>query len=152
MTEASADSHSDGDLVLVDAGAVRIFPLTHPAGPTLSKSSSPRQLKEHGHYIADVTRTFPVSGTFSSAQRDLYEAVLAVQRTCVSLCRQDANVSLDKLHTIATNGLRDNLKGLGFDVSSEVSKVFSYPSLEQDLDELLEYERRSNKFERAWTA
>jgi hypothetical protein len=34
---------------------------------------------EYRHYAADITRTFPVGGKFSPAQRDFYEAVLAVQ-------------------------------------------------------------------------
>lgn len=33
----------------------------------------------HG-YASDVTRTWPVSGTFSAAQRDVYDIVLDVHR------------------------------------------------------------------------
>ena len=33
----------------------------------------------HG-YTSDVTRTWPVSGTFSTAQRDLYDIVLDAHR------------------------------------------------------------------------
>lgn len=47
--------------------------------------------------------------------------ILGVQRTCVSLCRADANLSLDKLHSVADAGLRDGLASLGFDLSSNVS-------------------------------
>ena len=49
----------DGETVLLDAGC------------------------EWRYYTADVTRTFPVSGTFSSAQRDLYAAVLRAQRSAI---------------------------------------------------------------------
>jgi len=45
----------DGDLLLIDAGC------------------------EFGYYAADVTRTFPVSGRFSEAQRAIYEIVLEAQ-------------------------------------------------------------------------
>jgi len=45
----------DGDLLLIDAGC------------------------ELGGYASDITRTFPVSGRFSGAQRDVYELVLAAQ-------------------------------------------------------------------------
>ena len=31
------------------------------------------------HYGADISRTLPVSGSFTGAQAELYEAVLAVQ-------------------------------------------------------------------------
>ena len=78
-------------------------------------------MKQYGGYISDITRTFPNSGIFSPAQKDLYEMVLRVQRSCVSLCREDAGLSLDKLHKIAEKGLRDGLQGLGFDIGGNVS-------------------------------
>src|SRR5699024_2389925 len=46
----------DGDLVLIDAGA------------------------EYRGYAGDITRTFPVNGRFSAAQRELYDVVLAANR------------------------------------------------------------------------
>ena len=46
----------NGDLVVVDIGA------------------------ELGMYAADITRTYPVSGTFSKRQRELYDIVLATQQ------------------------------------------------------------------------
>ncbi|KAL1801750.1 hypothetical protein ACET3X_002092 [Alternaria dauci] len=84
---------SPTDLVLVDAGA------------------------QYGGYVTDITRTWPVSGKFSAAQRDLYDMVLAVQRSCIALCRQDSGFSLDKLHNTATHGLAAGLKDLGFDMT-----------------------------------
>ncbi|KAF2091772.1 hypothetical protein K490DRAFT_30835 [Saccharata proteae CBS 121410] len=74
---------------------------------------------EYGGYITDITRTWPVSGRFSPAQKDLYETILRVQRSCVSLCREDASLTLDKLHSIAEEGLKDGLKALGFDMSGD---------------------------------
>ncbi|OSS50668.1 hypothetical protein B5807_04677 [Epicoccum nigrum] len=82
------------DLVLVDAGA------------------------QYGNYVTDITRTWPVSGKFTPAQRDLYTLLLNVQRSCVALCRVDAQLSLDKLHNIAANQLNDGLKDLGFDMTN----------------------------------
>lgn len=61
-----------------------------------------------------------MNGKFSDPQRDLYNAVLTVHRTCLSLCHESANLSLDKLHGIAENGLKDQLKQLGFDLSGNV--------------------------------
>lgn len=87
------DVLNDGDMVLVDGGG------------------------EGGTYISDITRTWPVNGKFSDPQRDLYNAVLNVHRSCVSLCRENANLSLDRLHTVAENGLKEQLQQLGFDVS-----------------------------------
>ncbi|KAE8151371.1 xaa-pro dipeptidase app [Aspergillus avenaceus] len=89
----------DGDMVLVDGGG------------------------EMGTYISDITRTWPVNGKFSDPQRDLYNAVLNVHRSCVALCRENANLSLDRLHTIAENGLRDQLQQLGFDVSGNAMGI-----------------------------
>ncbi|KAH7135760.1 peptidase M24, structural domain-containing protein [Dendryphion nanum] len=81
------------ELVLVDAGA------------------------EYGGYITDISRTWPVNGKFSPAQRDLYQVLLNVQRSCVALCHETSNLTLDKLHKIATTNLEDGLKDLGFDMS-----------------------------------
>jgi Xaa-Pro aminopeptidase len=53
----------EGDLLLLDAGG------------------------EVAYYTADVTRTFPVSGTFSPAQRRLYDIVLAAQIAAIEEAR-----------------------------------------------------------------
>ncbi|TVQ87657.1 MAG: Xaa-Pro aminopeptidase [Chromatiaceae bacterium] len=53
----------DGDLVLVDAGC------------------------ELQGYASDITRTFPVNGRFSPAQRALYDLVLAAQRAAIEQVR-----------------------------------------------------------------
>ncbi|KAI2627050.1 aminopeptidase-like protein [Hypomontagnella submonticulosa] len=90
---------NDSEFVLVDAGG------------------------EYGTYITDITRTWPVSGKFSAAQKDLYNAVLRAQRSSVSLCRASANVTLDKLHQITETALRDQLQQLGFDVSGDAMGV-----------------------------
>lgn len=82
-----------GQMVLVDAGG------------------------EYGGYITDITRTWPVSGRFSPAQKDLYEAILRVQRSSVSLCRESANMSLDTIHEATETGLVNALKDLGFNMS-----------------------------------
>lgn len=89
----------DGELVVVDAGG------------------------QYGGYIADITRSWPVSGKFSDPQRDLYEAILRVQRTSLSLCRESANMTLDKIHQITERGLRDAMTHLGFDTSNDAMEV-----------------------------
>ncbi|MBO0772347.1 MAG: aminopeptidase P family protein [Actinobacteria bacterium] len=38
-------------------------------------------------YTADVTRTYPVSGTFTAAQRDVYDIVLAAQQEALGVIR-----------------------------------------------------------------
>jgi intermediate cleaving peptidase 55 len=93
------DVLQNGKMVLVDAGG------------------------ELGGYITDITRTWPVSGRFSAAQRDLYETILNVQRSSVSLCRENANMSLDKIHKATEQGLLEGLKQLGFDMSGDAMEV-----------------------------
>ena len=43
-------------------------------------------------YIADVTRTVPVDGTFSNEQRAIYEIVLAAQQAAVAQIRHGASI------------------------------------------------------------
>ncbi|KAM7207527.1 Peptidase M24, structural domain containing protein [Naviculisporaceae sp. PSN 640] len=78
---------------------------------------------EYGTYITDISRTWPVNGKFSPAQKDLYEAVLTVQRLGVSLCRESANMSLDQIHRATEAGLREQLTRLGFDLSGNAMDV-----------------------------
>ncbi len=53
----------DGDLLLIDAGC------------------------ELDGYASDITRTFPVNGRFSGAQREVYELVLAAQHAAIEKVR-----------------------------------------------------------------
>ena len=50
----------DGDLILIDAGA------------------------EYEGYASDITRTFPINGKFTAAQREVYDVVRYVQEQCVA--------------------------------------------------------------------
>ncbi|KAK5131225.1 hypothetical protein LTR08_001194 [Meristemomyces frigidus] len=88
-----------GEMVLVDAGG------------------------EYGGYITDITRTWPVSGRFTAAQRDLYTAVLRTQEACLALCREDADMSLDSLHRAAETSLRAGLRELGFEMGGDALEV-----------------------------
>ncbi|KAH8601186.1 putative Xaa-Pro aminopeptidase [Bisporella sp. PMI_857] len=89
----------NGEIVLVDAGG------------------------QYGGYITDITRSWPISGKFSDPQRDLYETILRVQRSTVSLCRESANMTLDKLHHVTEHGLKEGLKQLGFDMSGNALEI-----------------------------
>lgn len=77
----------DGDLLLIDAGA------------------------EVDCYAADVTRTFPVNGKFTAAQRAVYEVVLAAQKAAIDAVRPDA--PLNAYHDAANAALTDGLLDLG---------------------------------------
>ena len=97
------DVFRQGELILADAGG------------------------EYGTYITDITRTWPVDGKFTDAQKDLYQAILNVQRTCVSLCRESANTSLESIHNVTARGLVDQLRAIGFDVTmSNINSLFPH--------------------------
>ncbi|MFG0315915.1 MAG: aminopeptidase P N-terminal domain-containing protein [Planctomycetota bacterium JB042] len=61
-------------------------------------------------YSADVTRTVPVSGTFSPRQRRAYEIVLAAQEAAIEAARP--GVPLSGLHAAAGRVLREGLAEL----------------------------------------
>lgn len=42
---------------------------------------------EVGYYTADITRTWPLSGSFSTEQRALYDLVLKAQNAAINCCR-----------------------------------------------------------------
>jgi Xaa-Pro aminopeptidase len=77
----------DGDLLLIDAGA------------------------EHQCYASDITRTFPVNGRFSPAQRALYEVALKAQRAAIAAVRPGA--SWIAPHLAATRAITAGLIRLG---------------------------------------
>jgi Xaa-Pro aminopeptidase len=77
----------DGELVLVDAGC------------------------ELDGYASDITRTFPVNGRFSPAQRRLYELVLAAQRAAIAKVRPGNH--WNQPHKAALKVLTQGLTDLG---------------------------------------
>ncbi|AFV96881.1 hypothetical protein B649_02835 [Candidatus Sulfuricurvum sp. RIFRC-1] len=81
------DTLRDGDLVLIDAAC------------------------EWELYASDITRTFPINGKFSEAQREVYEKVLDVQlRVIDAIC---VGVKRDWLQTYSEELLCDALIELG---------------------------------------
>jgi Xaa-Pro aminopeptidase len=77
----------DGDLLLIDAGA------------------------EFETYAADITRTFPVSGRFTDAQRDIYSLVLRAQEECIQMVRP--GVTLDEMHQRSVEIITEGMVGMG---------------------------------------
>ena len=77
----------DGDLLLVDAGA------------------------EYQGYAADITRTFPVNGKYSPAQRDVYDVVLDVQLQCIDFTKTGNTVKARQELSIEL--LTEGMKKLG---------------------------------------
>jgi Xaa-Pro aminopeptidase len=76
-----------GELILVDAGA------------------------EHSFYTADVTRTYPISGTFSAVQRAVYDHVLDAQMRAIEAVRVGATFST--IHDGVVRRLVEGLLDLG---------------------------------------
>jgi Xaa-Pro aminopeptidase len=77
----------DGDLLLVDAGC------------------------EVEGYASDITRTFPVNGRFSAAQREVYELVLAAQGAALDAVRP--GTAWDQPHEAAVRVLAQGFIDLG---------------------------------------
>jgi Xaa-Pro aminopeptidase len=77
----------DGDVVLIDAGA------------------------EYESYASDITRTFPVNGVFSDAQKDIYEVVLEAQLAAIEAV-QPGNHWNDP-HEVAVRVITEGLVSLG---------------------------------------
>ncbi|MFM8154011.1 MAG: M24 family metallopeptidase, partial [Polynucleobacter victoriensis] len=75
----------DGDLCLIDAGC------------------------ELDGYASDITRTFPVNGKFSGAQKAVYEIVLAAQIAAIDKTKQglDFQAPHDAALRVLTQGLLD---------------------------------------------
>jgi Xaa-Pro aminopeptidase len=78
---------ADGALLLIDAGC------------------------ELDGYAADITRTFPVNGRFSGAQREVYELVLAAQRAAMEKVR--AGNAWNEPHDAAVKVLAQGMLDLG---------------------------------------
>jgi Xaa-Pro aminopeptidase len=77
----------DGDLLLLDAGC------------------------EHEYYASDVTRTFPIGGRFSPAQRAVYEVVLDAQLAAIDRVR--AGNDWNQPHEAAVRTITQGLVKLG---------------------------------------
>jgi Xaa-Pro aminopeptidase len=86
----------DGDLVLIDFGA------------------------EYGHYAADVTRTVPVGGKFSKRQKQVYNAVLSVQKAAIKLLTPGK--TLDEYNREVGQIMEAELIGLGLLDAEAVGK------------------------------
>jgi Xaa-Pro aminopeptidase len=81
------DLLKEGDLVLVDAGA------------------------EYEYYASDITRTLPVKGKFSDAQKEIYELVLKAQLAVIKEIKP--GLAWDILQAVAVKVLTKGLIELG---------------------------------------
>lgn len=81
-----------------------------------------------GGYCSDISRTWPVSGKFSPAQRDLYEAVLSVQRRCIDLCKASNLYSLNDIHEKSVSFFKEELANVGLSnlQNSSIAKIYPH--------------------------
>jgi Xaa-Pro aminopeptidase len=66
---------------------------------------------EYDHYTADITRTWPASGKFTGAQREVYDLVLDTQKAAVDATRPGA--TLDDIHQQCVKRLTQGMVDLG---------------------------------------
>ncbi|MCA1590628.1 MAG: aminopeptidase P N-terminal domain-containing protein [Acidobacteria bacterium] len=78
---------NDGDLILIDAGA------------------------EYRGYASDITRTIPINGRFTQAQRDVYDVVLEVEEECLKATAVGQTVK--GRHDLSVELLTEGMKKLG---------------------------------------
>ena len=78
---------NDGELILIDAGC------------------------ESLGYASDVTRTFPINGRFSKAQKQIYQIVLSAQKSAIASIKPGEKVSTP--HEIACDTISRELTKLG---------------------------------------
>jgi Xaa-Pro aminopeptidase len=77
----------DGDLLLIDAAC------------------------EMDYFSSDITRTFPVNGRFTGAQKAVYEIVLAAEKAGIHQCHPGATIR--QIHDIARRVVTEGLVDLG---------------------------------------
>jgi len=98
--EANNVQTKDGDLILFDLGCA------------------------WNHYSADITRTFPVNGKFSPRQKEIYQAVLDVEKIVIDAIKP--GVKMSELNKIARDLLITKCRELGLigDNDDEVSNYY----------------------------
>ena len=144
----------DGELVLIDAGgeykcAVTILAAYSPltltdidsgffaaAMPPTSVSNVPStssilrcraRLTHVDHPSIRTARTFPVNGTFTPPQRELYSALLTAQKALVKECAVARGHSLESLHRRSVDLLRAELAQVGIPCAGPVLERVLYP-------------------------
>lgn len=86
--KTNRDQLHGGDLLLIDAGG------------------------EMNLYTSDITRTFPINGKFTAAQKTIYGLVLNAQKRAIEMIKP--GVKFSEVHMAATEVLVDGLLELGF--------------------------------------
>ncbi|GIW22701.1 MAG: Xaa-Pro aminopeptidase [Candidatus Sericytochromatia bacterium] len=77
----------NGDLLLIDAGA------------------------EYNYYASDITRTFPINGKFTPAQKAVYEVVLKAQLEAIKIAKP--GIKFHDIHDLAVKILSEGMIEIG---------------------------------------
>jgi len=100
--ESNNSQTKDGDLLLIDLGCA------------------------WNNYAADISRTFPVNGKFSARQKEIYTAVLDVEKTIIEEIKP--GVEMSELNKLAKKLLTDKCRELGLigdsDSDDDVAKYY----------------------------
>ena len=83
----------DGELLLIDAGC------------------------EINGYASDITRTFPINGKFTAAQKEIYEIVLDAQKSAIDSIQPGASSNLP--HEVASEVITKGLLDIGIMSSAD---------------------------------
>ena len=75
---------------------------------------------EYANYASDLTRCLPVSGKFTKRQREVYDAVLRVQRKAIKLLK--VGNTLEKLNAEVGLLMQEELVGLGLLSLTDIKK------------------------------
>ena len=92
---------NNGDLLLIDAGC------------------------EVGGYASDITRTFPINGKFSTAQRQIYQIVLDAQLAAIECIKPGETITTP--HKTVTQVIRQGLVDLGIlEMNGDLSQFYMH--------------------------
>lgn len=104
-----------------------------PNGSVIHYSRNDQQIKDrdivlmdigcelHG-YLSDLTRTWPPCGRFSSAQEEVYELILEVNKECIKLCRP--GISIRQIHSYSVEMLCKGLKEMGMLKAKDIQSCY----------------------------
>ena len=93
---------------------VLLFLLLAGSGCTRTMWASATEDRSFAHvdgYASDVTRTYPIGGSFSGPQRAVYEIVLAAQLASLDAAKPGA--TLPDVHNVAVRKLTEGMVALG---------------------------------------
>lgn len=83
---------------------------------------------EYDYYASDITRTIPVSGKFTKAQKELYSMILSVEKEIISMVK--AGVMRTDLHSHSEELLCKGLISLGI-LKGDVKKLIKKKKLKK---------------------